>query len=296
MNNRYDLNLLRVFQAISDTGSISKAAARLSLSQPAVSHALNRLRKQVDDPLFIRARGAFLPTSRAREIRAEVDEILHLAQDIFSPATFDPRQIQSIRIGVSDYALHTFGPTLLREVAHWSPDASIEFIQNDDQTLDKLAKQDMDLACWGDRVIPDGFSSRHILDEHYVCVLPRAHPLADQPEFTLAHYLQCKHVIFSDGAPGLSSITLFLERHNTERQIFARSGNFLGNLSLAKAANGIVSLPARLKHLVPPDMVIRPLPFDIPSFPYGVIWSGHRDHDLAIAWVVDLMAQAIART
>lgn len=295
MNNRYDLNLLRVFQAIADTGSISKAASRLSLSQPAVSHALNRLRKQINDPLFIRARGEFLPTSRANEIRAEIDQILLTAQKVFSPALFDPGLIRSIRIGVSDYALHTFGPALLREVAHHSPKARIEFIQNDGKTLDKLAKQDLDLACWGDRIVPNGFSSQHILNEHYLCALPRTHVFANVQEFTLAHYLECKHVIFSDGAPGLSSITLYLEKHHQERHILATSGNFLGNLSLAKAANGIVSLPSRLQHLIPSDMLLKPLPFELPSFPYGVIWSGHRDNDPAIAWIVDRMAEQITQ-
>lgn len=292
VNKKYDLNLLRVFQAIAETRSISKAANRLALSQPAVSHALNRLREQLGDPLFLRNQGQLALTPRAMAIAHEVKSALLITENIFGPVVFDPTQIKRARIGVSDYALHTFGPGLLRHLASHSPDVSVEFIANDKQTLAKLAKHDLDLACWGDREVPDNYSSRHILDEHYVCVIPKDHQIARSGEMTLAHYVESKHVIFSDGAPGTSSISIWLERHGFDRQILASSNNFLGNLSLAVAANAIISLPSQLTHLVPAGMVVRPLPFDLPSFPYGVIWSSHRDHDGLISWIVDFLVSS----
>jgi DNA-binding transcriptional LysR family regulator len=289
VNKKYDLNLLRVFQAITETGSISRAANRLALSQPAVSHALNRLREQLGDPLFLRNQGQLTLTPRAMAITHEVQSALLITENIFGSIVFDPTQIKHVRIGVSDYALHTFGPGLLRHLASHSPDVSVEFIANDKQTLAKLAKHDLDLACWGDREVPDNYSSRYILDEHYVCAIPDNHPSATADAITLDQYLESTHVIFSDGAPGTSSVSIWLEQQGLDRRILASSNNFLGNMSLAVAANAIISLPSQLAHLVPAGMVVRPLPFELPSFPYGVIWSSHRDRDGLISWIVDYL-------
>ena len=87
---KLDLNLLRVFDILMEVHSVSRAADRLGLTQSAVSHALARLREQLDDPLFVRARGGLIPTARAREIAPKVREGLASLRDAVSHPGFDP--------------------------------------------------------------------------------------------------------------------------------------------------------------------------------------------------------------
>ena len=125
-----DLNLLTIFQAIYSDGQVVKAAATLGLTQPAVSHALGRLRNLFNDPLFVRSRSGMDPTPRAHEISDQVSQILiNIRQVVSGDSQFDPATSKrELKIGMLDYGMthYFYNPGLRKENKTPSPAISGE--------------------------------------------------------------------------------------------------------------------------------------------------------------------------
>jgi DNA-binding transcriptional LysR family regulator len=144
---RPDLNLLVVFDAVASTGSVTLAAARVSLSQPAVSHALNRLRDVVDDPLFVRAGNRLTPTSHTTKMIPQVHELLERAGPLLVSPKFDPStSTQTFRVGASDYAMMTVLPTLVRALRAQAPGTTLEIRPMGEASQAQPSTGELDLA------------------------------------------------------------------------------------------------------------------------------------------------------
>ena len=129
---RPDLNLLVVFDAVASCGSVTLAAGRLALSQPAVSHSLKRLRAHFSDPLFIRKGAGVQPTPRATAIAKDIRQILQAADMVFTNRPFNPaRTSRTFKIAASDYALSILLPSLQRKFLSKAPHCQLEIIQAD---------------------------------------------------------------------------------------------------------------------------------------------------------------------
>src|SRR6516164_1124871 len=122
-----DLNLLVVFRAVAETGSVSAAADHLALSQPAVSHALNRLRQALGDPLFVRGRDGLSPTPFAQAIMVPVRDALAQIETIFEKPTFDPsKEKRRFRIAASDFTAVALLAPMLQELSGIAPGISLD--------------------------------------------------------------------------------------------------------------------------------------------------------------------------
>jgi len=155
-----DLNLLVVLDALcrSGSGSVSQAADMLSLSQPADSHALNRLRATTGDPLFTRSGRGLVATPRARAMAAEVAVIVSAGRACLGPEGFDPtRDRPRFRLGVSDYAGLTLLPGLVETVLAAAPLATIEALPVGPGLLRQLEDGTLDLSFWGTSPPPPPF-------------------------------------------------------------------------------------------------------------------------------------------
>jgi DNA-binding transcriptional LysR family regulator len=175
-----DLNLLHVFQAVQTTRSVSRAAAYLGLSQPAVSHALTRLRLTLKDPLFVRAPGGVAPTSKAEHFARYVESALKTLDvaiheaDSFEPARSERRFI----VHMSDIGEGEFLPGLMRAVGAQAPQVHVEARQLEPKAiLPALENGSIDLAVG---YLPDlsGTEQARMLDERYVVLVRKGHPLA----------------------------------------------------------------------------------------------------------------------
>ncbi len=125
---KIDLNLLVVFNEIWEAGSVTEAANCLGLSQSAVSHALNRLRALMEDPLLVRTGGRLMPTTRAAALAPALREALDLVERALREPTFDPAQtMRNFRIGASEFTSPTLLPTLCPELHQRAPQASFTF-------------------------------------------------------------------------------------------------------------------------------------------------------------------------
>jgi len=181
MNIRnFDLNLLHVFQAVHAVRNVSRAAEQLELSQPAVSHALTRLRLLLRDPLFVRASGGVMPTAKADQFARQVESALkQLDVAIHEADTFEPlRSQRRFAVHMSDIGADEFLPQIMAVVDRDAPGVRIEAVQLAPAAI-QTALEDgrIDLA-FGYLPELTGTENATLLDERYVVLLRRGHPLA----------------------------------------------------------------------------------------------------------------------
>lgn len=178
----FDLNLLHTFQAVYAARSVSRAAEALSLSQPAVSHALTRLRLALHDPLFTRTAGGVTPTPKAEQFARQVDAALKLLDvAIHETDTFDPARSQRrFAVHMSDIGADEFLPLLMAEVGRQAPGVRIEAVQLDPPAIGAALEEGrIDLA-FGYLPELSGTERKPLLEERYVVLLRQGHPLAAQ--------------------------------------------------------------------------------------------------------------------
>ncbi len=178
----FDLNLLHVFQAVHAAGNVSRAAEALGLSQPAVSHALTRLRLALHDPLFVRASGGVVPTPKAQRFARQIEPTLKtLELALHETDSFDPARSQRrFVVHMSDIGADEFLPLLMAEVRSSAPGVQVEAVQLEPSAIGPaLDEGRIDLA-FGYLPGLMGTERQHVLDEHYVVLLRRGHPLAAQ--------------------------------------------------------------------------------------------------------------------
>jgi DNA-binding transcriptional LysR family regulator len=178
----FDLNLLHTFQAVFAARSVSRAAEVLSLSQPAVSHALTRLRLALHDPLFTRTAGGVAPTPKAEQFARQVEAALKLLDvAIHETDTFDPARSQRrFAVHMSDIGADEFLPLLMAEVGRQAPGVRLEALQLDPPAIGPALEEGrIDLA-FGYLPELSGTERRPLLEERYVVLLRQGHPLAAQ--------------------------------------------------------------------------------------------------------------------
>jgi len=293
---RADINLLVVFDAIARTRSVSLAAEGLALSQPAVSHALRRLRDLESDQLFVRGREGLALTPRAQAMIAPVREVLASVNNILAGTVFDPATAQlRFQVAASDYSMLTIAPLCVAELRRAAPASTIEMRHAGENTLAQLESGELDVAFWG-AAPPEGpFCARELFREHFVGLICARHPLAvraGQGALTLDDYLAFPHIVASFRDPRLSPVDARLDELGRARAIGVVTPNFAANVACLHGSDLIVSLPARLVARVNVDeLVVFDLPLDVPDYPYSIVWHRRTDSDVAGVWFRELIAR-----
>ncbi|KWI35496.1 LysR family transcriptional regulator [Burkholderia stagnalis] len=286
-DHRLDLNLFRVLDAIYVHGGISAAARALHLTQPAVTHALNRLRAHFDDPLFIRQGNRVVPTERTRSVIADVQRHLNglqgaaRAQAAFDPATLD----LSVTIGCRDVLESIALPALVAALAHEAPGLRLVSRRVPIQEIVRgLESGALDLVI--ERRVQAGprIASEYLLDESLVVAMRRDHPLASQP-LRRHDYFAARHVAVSSlGEP--QSLDALLGNDGRFRQIQLVCQHYFAACQVAAAGDLLLTLPRsyalRMTGLVP--LAIRPLPLRLKPFPILAYWHESRATDHAHRW------------
>ena len=195
-----DLNLLRVFQALAEESSVTRAGQRLGLSQSAVSHALNRLRHILQDELFVRGPDGMRPTQRAQDITPRVCEGLRQLQLALAPEQFDPAETRRrFTIAAGSYVAALLMPSVMAAMREAAPSAEIR-LQPINRTLgeDLLAgRVDLAIGAFG-RSTP-AYERETLLHETKVWALRADHPLARAGVLTLEDLATIPHVVLSSG-------------------------------------------------------------------------------------------------
>src|SRR5258706_11171279 len=220
-----DLNLLVVFDAVMQERNVTRAGQRLGLSQPAMSHALTRLRHMLKDDLFVRSPRGMLPTPRAEQLALPVRAALDGLQHSLEPTQFTPSEAtRSFGIAVDNYSAIVLVGPLAARVSKLAPGVRLEFRPSGTlDILDLLDRGDLDLAIgpWPDQ--GERFSRLSLLQDGFVAVLRKGHPAVGARELSLEEFAALPHLAISSVPYGTDFVDRALARRKLTRRIQLRA-------------------------------------------------------------------------
>lgn len=292
---RYDLNLLPVFIALIEERSVTRAALRLGITQPALSNALNRLRQTLRDPLFIRERYGIRPTQLAEEIApaiaaaiAQLDEVI-VNQQEFQPAEAE----RSFTLASNSYAELVLVPALIARLGETAPGIKLRMISfgND---LSETGVMSGTTAMVLGRVVdpPDNLVVQHLMDDGLACVVRAGHPEIDRT-ISRAQYESLKHVNVLP--PGRLRAGLFqaLEQQKLKRDVVISATHFLAVPEMIAVTDYCATLPQLICRGLErdPRLKIVPAPVDLGTFPVEMAWHVRYRQDPAHRWLRSQVAE-----
>ncbi len=291
---RFDLNLLRVLDALFREGSVGKAAARLRLSQPATSNALARLREAVGDPLFVRTRAGMTATARALELRGPLTLALKQVQEALSPpASFDPKTARhTFVIGASDHAQLLVVPSLAQKLGEF-PGLKVRIVPLPrDFPMAELESGELDLVVGifdlapGDRA-PRGLKRQVIAKEKYVLVARKGHPALKRPD-RIDLSLPQLHVSPRGGTEGKEDRRLRLNRN-----IVLFTPHYASAPWVLASTDLLAAVPERLAARFAEAFPLQVAPISVPHEALRIqqLWHPHRQHQSAHQWLRNLIAE-----
>jgi LysR family transcriptional activator of mexEF-oprN operon len=290
-----DLNLLRVFVVVAEAGSVTEAASRLYLTQPAVSAALRRLTSSVGAPLFVRAGRGLALTTRGRRLFASARPHLQaLVEAAVSPATFDAKTSErTVRLGLSDANETWILPPLLRMLAEEAPRMRLIVIPVQFRTIaEALSSSSVDLAVTVADELPAGSRRLTLFTGGFVCLFdPRHARLGKQP--TLERYLAHEHVIVSYNGDlrGIVEDALGVQRRV---RVSVPTFHSIGALVEGSALIATVpSMVAREITSLRPNLRTAPPPVALGSAPMELLWRSTVEDDEAIGFMRDLVVRVV---
>lgn len=281
-----DLNLLIVFEAVLAEGSMTKAAERLDMGQPTLSNALNRLRKSLDDPLFVRSAKGMQPTPKALLLAEPIAEALSLLRESFqSSIEFDAENHkQHFRIGMSDYTASRFLPPLitwLREHAKGIT-VSVPPLQRN-AAHEALQTGKLDLLITNDFSGP-GIYQQRLYDESFKCLMSRKH--FSEKELGLDDYLAKDHLLYSLDGVGPGPVDRALTQLGKKRNVTVRVA-YVGLIpDIIEKTDLIVTLPAGVADQFSrrDDIVVFDAPVELPMFSVKQFWHEKFHRDPGLKW------------
>lgn len=290
-----DLNLLKTLDALLDERSVTRAAERLSLTQPAVSGMLTRLRESFDDPLFVRAQRGIVPTLRAEQLAAPVKQLLGDIEHLLRPQAFDPATADlTVSIASTDYALRAVVVPLLSVLRAQAPNIRVAVQPVDAQQLPgQLERGEIDLAL----VTPDstapGLHTAALFEERYVCVMRADHPDAKRKTLALERFCALDHALVSPAGGAFHGVTdQALARIGKSRRVTVSVTSFLVLPEILRNSDLIAVVPRRLA-LHAEGLVMREPPVEIPGFSKTVAWHERTHHDAGQRWVRALLIDLV---
>jgi DNA-binding transcriptional LysR family regulator len=291
---RLDLNLLVVLDVLLAERNVTHAAQRLGLSQPTVSNALARLRETLGDQLLVRTAHGMVPTARALAVQHRLSQALGGIADVVNVGgSFEPRTARrSFVIAATDYVQFVLLGELLRVVRESAPGVSLELVAPRGQfPWHELAAGGVDLVVGGARLpeVPSVMHRRWIFRDHAVCIVRAAHPYAREP-LTLSRYLELDHIeALPVGTVGLADEMLALD--GKKRRLVLTVPHFLIAPFLVAQSDCCFTLANRIAQpltaLLP--VLVRPLPYDMPTVTIGAFWHDRMHHDPAHGWLRRLL-------
>jgi DNA-binding transcriptional LysR family regulator len=240
-----DLNLMRVFLAIWETHSLTLAADRLALSQPAVSHCLRRLRDVFHDPLFVRTSEGMQPTAAAVNLHGPIDRGLNLIYGAMQRhAGFDAAtSTRRFRISMSDMSAFYFLPPLLAAFQDAAPGVRLEIVPVPLNSVEGgMRSGDIDLAIGYVPGLSGECISQTLFQDQFVCMLRAGHPLARRA-LTRERVSALRYVFTDSGATGHGLTEKWLERMDIQRNIVLQLPHFIAAPEIVRSTDLAVIFP-----------------------------------------------------
>jgi len=294
IHGKIDLNLFVVLHAVYEQGSITQAANKLHITQPAVSHALSRLREKFNDPLFIRHGRKIVPSALCQRIMPMIKQSLDNLNDTLSPAAeFDIHQYDRvIRLGLRDILESIFFPPLLQDLVKNTPNIKVNSERvNLVEMESALSNQSLDIVI--DVLTPtgDNINSTLVCNERFSLICRQDHPILK--ELTLQKYTEYPHGIVSLKDSTIDIVDMALAKHGVTRNVALRCEHYFAAASVACQCDLLLTMPNAYANILKDKLpiVVSELPFEVPELPVHMFWHQQAEQDPVNNWMRDkLMA------
>ena len=302
-----DLNLLRVFDVVMAERNLTRAAERLSITQPAVSNALKRLRESVGEDLLTRAPSGVKPTPRAEALWPEVRSALGNLHAALAPGEFDPStDAATFHIAMADATAALYMPRLVSHIEHSQALVDLRVVPlttRDPSAM--LERGDADLAIGH---FPEAVAGllgqasdsplRHtpLHETEYVCVMRQGHPLAGRA-LTLDAYCEAKHLLVSLSGRPHGLVDQALAPLGRQRRVVLTVNQYFTAGRVVAESDLLTVLPASLVAATGyhEQVVMKPLPFQLPGMSVAMLWHLRNDRSSAHEWLRERLLEAASQ-
>ena len=302
-----DLNLLRVFDEVMAEGSLTRAARNLSLTQPAVSNALRRLRETLGDELVQRSGQGMAPTPRARAIWPAVREALAQLQSSLIPNEFVPAEANtSFVLAMSDASAAELIPGLTETLEKQAPRVTLRVVPlttRDPRSLLDEEACDLavgyfpsmlaDLTARKQSGEPQPFFHQRLFTGEYVCVMRKDHPLA-QGTLTIDAFCAARHMLVSFSGRPFGFVDEALATLGRERFVVLTVNQFFTAARVVANANLLTVLPLHFLKVTgfADQLVFRPLPFEVSPVLVDAVWHRRSQQRSSHVWLREVVQRA----
>ncbi|WP_323847262.1 LysR family transcriptional regulator [Microbulbifer magnicolonia] len=283
---KMDMNLFLVLEAIYNERNLTRAAEQLHITQPAVSNALARLRRTLDDPLFIRSPAGMTPSPLTESIMPRVQQALALlGGSLNEQRHFDPATVQkTLRLSMNDMAETLLLPRLLEQLQRMAPGIAVEsYYVPRDQLVKELAANTLDFGLDIPLATATQLQQQRLINDRYLCMLRADHPLAQQTSLTLEQYLQLEHIHVSSRRSGPGLVDIALNKLGRRRNIKLRVQHYRVAPLVVLRTDLALTVPASLANQYPAQLF--ELPFQIPQMDWHLLWHKNQHDDPANKWL-----------
>ncbi|WP_380787047.1 LysR substrate-binding domain-containing protein [Sphingomonas sp. R86521] len=296
---RYDLNLLPIFVALIEERSVTRAAERVGMTQPALSNALGRLRLMLQDQLFVRERYGIQPTPIALQLAPVIAEALAMLDDaVLGQQDFNPATAERVlTIAPNGYVEFVLVPAIVARLQETAPGIRLQLTPYGNDLAETGVISGTTALVLG-RIVdpPDNLVVQHVMDEGLACIVRAGHPdIGDS--ITREQFEALKHV--NVVPPGRMRAGLFqaLSQQQLRRDVAISVTNFFAVAEMVAVTDYCATLPKlicrRLAH--DPRLKVLPAPVDLGTFPVEMAWHVRYRHDPAHRWLRTLIGEVAGK-
>lgn len=286
---KINFNLLRYLEILVSERSVSQAAQKAGLSQPAMSIILSELRKVYKDPLLVRGGGGMIPTAKSLELVVPLREGLDLVRSTLTmKSKFDPKtDRKTFKIVVNDYIGAVFLPYFFKRMKTHFPNLRFEMMSWGRHNSPKsLISNDLDLMIGFHHQVPEGFYEETLFEEHFVCLVRKGHPTV-KDKVSLDQFLKLKHMKVQESEGAIRLVDAELDKLGKSRDIELKVPHFLAFPFILAKTDMIITTSNRIakqfSSLLPLKIVQPPL--KLPGAVIKQVWHERVNNDPAQIWL-----------
>ncbi len=293
-----DLALLATLDALLQEGSVTKAARRVGLSTPAMSHALARIRERIGDPLLVRAGREMVLTPRALAMRPKVRSAITQATQALEPdAPFTPAEIErGFVVIASDYVVTVLGVELDALLGREAPGIALRFIPNttNDPTTLREGGAELAVGIYGE--LPPELKTKVLLTDRFVCVVRSDHPTVGK-RLSLDEFLALRHVQIAPRGRAGGYVDGVLAERGLTRHVARAVPFFLAALRLTAKTDYVLTVSERVARATASDFGLRVLEAPLELAPYALkqVWHPRWDGDAGHRFFREALTRAAER-
>ena len=289
-----DLNLLVIFQQLLQERRVSAVAANLGLTQPTISNALNRLRQQLNDDLFLRTSTGMEPTAYAMQLAEPIGYALSSIHETLNQRTrFDPASSQrKFIVGMNDIGEIYFLPKLMELLSEIAPGISISTIRTTGANLaEDMEAGRIDIAIGWLPHLKAGFFQRRLFVQEYVCMYRRGHALDRDSPLSKEDFEAAEHVVVSAAGTGHATVDGSIERLGIKRNAVLIVPHFVAVGHILSATNMIATVPERFARqcIEPFNLRYAAVPLKLPEIGINLFWHSRFHKESGNQWLRGLI-------